>query len=307
MSVFKFKNNASAKLSTAILSGDTALTVVAGQGALFPTLTGGDTFRATLQSSTALEIISVTARSTDAFTIVRAQEGTSAVAFAAGDLLELRLTEAVMESFVQRTEADADVTTLDSLTDVTITSVTDLDVLGYNTGGTDWVNIHSTGTGTVVRSVSPALTTSPTAPTQTAGDNSTKIATTAYADNAVAKQPEVFMIAISDETTALTTGADKITFRMPFACSMTIVPRANVNTVSSSGNPEFDIEKNGTTIFATTLTIDASEKTSVTATTSAALTSSPTTFADDDEITIDILTAGTGTKGAKITMYVVRT
>jgi hypothetical protein len=143
--------------------------------------------------------------------------------------------------------------------------------------------------------------------TESAGDNSTKAASTAYADNAVAKQPETLMIAISDETTALTTGTAKVTFRMPFACSMTAIPRANVNTVSSSGLPTFDIKKNGTTIFSTPLTIDASEKTSVTAATPAVLTSSPTTFADDDEITIDISTAGTGTKGAKITLNVVRT
>lgn len=39
-----------------------------------------------------------------------------------------------------------------------------------------------TGTGNLVLSISPALTGSPTAPTQSAADNSTKIATTAYAD-----------------------------------------------------------------------------------------------------------------------------
>lgn len=45
-----------------------------------------------------------------------------------------------------------------------------------------------TGTGVVVYSISPALTGSPTAPTQTPADNSTKIATTAYVDNAVLGQ-----------------------------------------------------------------------------------------------------------------------
>ena len=39
-----------------------------------------------------------------------------------------------------------------------------------------------TGTGKVAKSISPAFTGSPTAPTQTAGDNSTKLATTAYVD-----------------------------------------------------------------------------------------------------------------------------
>ena len=43
----------------------------------------------------------------------------------------------------------------------------------------------STGTGSVVLSASPTLTGSPLAPTQTAGDNSTKIATTAYVATAV--------------------------------------------------------------------------------------------------------------------------
>ena len=45
-----------------------------------------------------------------------------------------------------------------------------------------------TGTGFAVFSASPALTGNPTAPTQTAADNSTKIATTAYVDNAVLGQ-----------------------------------------------------------------------------------------------------------------------
>lgn len=43
-----------------------------------------------------------------------------------------------------------------------------------------------TGTGFAVFSASPALTGSPTAPTQTAGDNSTKLATTAYVANQIA-------------------------------------------------------------------------------------------------------------------------
>lgn len=43
-----------------------------------------------------------------------------------------------------------------------------------------------TGSGALVFAASPALTGSPTAPTQTAGDNSTKLATTAYADDSAA-------------------------------------------------------------------------------------------------------------------------
>lgn len=122
----------------------------------------------------------------------------------------------------------------------------------------------------------------------------------------LAKQAESLMLAVSDESTAITTGTGKLTFRMPFAASMTALPRANLNTPSSSGNPAIDINKNGTSIFSTTLTIDSGETTSLTAATAAVLASSPTTFSDDDEITIDIDTAGTGAKGLKITLLVSR-
>jgi hypothetical protein len=76
-------------------------------------------------------------------------------------------------------------------------------------------------------------------------------------------------------------------------------------TASTSGLPTVNIKKNGTTIFSTTLTIDANEKTSTTAATPAVL--STTTFADDDEITMDIDVAGTGAKGLKVTLYYRRT
>jgi hypothetical protein len=121
-----------------------------------------------------------------------------------------------------------------------------------------------------------------------------------------ALKPNTHMtIALSDETTSITTGVSKITFRTPFAMTLTQIPRASLSVVSSSGNPAVDINKNGVSIFSTTLTIDANEKTSTTAATAAVL--STTTFADDDEITMDIDTAGTGAKGLKVTLYYRRT
>ena len=115
---------------------------------------------------------------------------------------------------------------------------------------------------------------------------------------------EAITVAISDETTAITTGTAKVTFRMPFAMTLTEV-RASLSTASSSGTPTFDINEAGSTILSTKLTIDANEKTSVTAATPAVI--SDTTLADDAEITIDIDTAGTGAKGAKITLIGYRT
>lgn len=52
-------------------------------------------------------------------------------------------------------------------------------------GGTPLTTTNQTGTGSIVLAGSPTLTGSPLAPTQSANDNSTKIATTAYVDSAV--------------------------------------------------------------------------------------------------------------------------
>ena len=130
------------------------------------------------------------------------------------------------------------------------------------------------------------------------GDGTTPWTSLRYVD------PVELMIAVGDETTTITTGTAKVTFRMPFAMTLTSV-RANVNTVSSSGTPTVDINEGGTTILSTKLTIDANEKTSVTAATPAVI--SDATLADDAEMTIDIDVAGTGAKGLKVTLIGYRT
>ncbi len=113
-----------------------------------------------------------------------------------------------------------------------------------------------------------------------------------------------FVVAVSDETTNLTTGNAKITFRMPFAMFLTDI-RINVNTASSSGLPAVDVNEGGVSIFSTTLTIDVSALTSVGATTPAVITD--VDLADDAEMTVDIDTAGTGTKGLKLALIGYRT
>ena len=91
---YQFTNNAATTLASGITNVATSLTVASTTGALFPTLTGSNFFYCTLQNTagSTYEIVKVTARSTDTFTIVRAQEGTTASAFSAGDKVELRLT-----------------------------------------------------------------------------------------------------------------------------------------------------------------------------------------------------------------------
>lgn len=106
--------------------------------------------------------------------------------------------------------------------------------------------------------------------------------------------PTPFGIACSDLTTDLTTGTTKGYFRAPFAME-NLTFRASLVDASSSGAVTVDINKNGSTILSTKLTIDATEKTSTTAATPYVATS--TTCADDDEYTVDIDVAGTDAKG----------
>jgi hypothetical protein len=113
--------------------------------------------------------------------------------------------------------------------------------------------------------------------------------------------PTEIQVAASDETTALTTGTAKVTFRMPYAMTVTAV-RASLSTAQASGSIfTVDINEGGTSILSTKLTIDNTEKTSTTAATPAVV--SDTALADDAEITIDIDQIGNGTaKGLKVTI-----
>lgn len=113
---------------------------------------------------------------------------------------------------------------------------------------------------------------------------------------------EFFVVAVSDEISALTTGTAKVTFRSPFAMTLTKIPKSSLATASSSGLVTVDINEGGTSILgANKLSIDANEKTSTTAAT--ATTLADTDIADDAEITIDIDAAGTDAKGLKVTFY----
>ena len=91
----KFANNAHSTLASGINTSATSITVASGHGARFPSLAGAEFFFATLiDSSNNLEIVKVTARSTDVLTVTRAQESTSAASFSSGDRIELRITAA---------------------------------------------------------------------------------------------------------------------------------------------------------------------------------------------------------------------
>jgi len=65
-----------------------------------------------------------------------------------------------------------------------------------------------------------------------------------------------FVIACSDETTAIDSTGTKCTFFMPYGYTIESV-RASLTTTSSSGTPTIDISEDGTSIMTTTkITID---------------------------------------------------
>lgn len=97
-----FQNNAASSLSSGITAAATTINITAGDGAKFPSTAGGNTFKCTLfkrsgNAEVNHEIVKVTNRATDAFTVVRAQDGTTARDFLAGDPIELRFTKADAE------------------------------------------------------------------------------------------------------------------------------------------------------------------------------------------------------------------
>jgi len=94
-----FRNNATTALASDITNSATSITVT--DGSKLPSITGSDYFYCTLDDGTNNEIVKVTAISGNTLTVVRAQDNTTARAFSTGDLAELRLTAAVLETFSQ--------------------------------------------------------------------------------------------------------------------------------------------------------------------------------------------------------------
>ncbi|MDS1859623.1 hypothetical protein QPK94_22385, partial [Escherichia coli] len=89
-------NNAESTLASAISATDTSLIVSAGTGAEFPDAVAGESyFKLTITDAATgsqVEIVNVTAKAGDIFTIERAQEGTLARAWAANDMVANMMT-----------------------------------------------------------------------------------------------------------------------------------------------------------------------------------------------------------------------
>lgn len=185
-------------------------------------------------------------------------------------------------------------------------------VAGITTDGTSAVNLGTAGAtvGKVVlaNATSGSITIQPVTGalgtvTLSAPATTGTLALTSQLASSDVKPIEHIAIACSDETTALTTGTAKVTFRMPYAFTLTAV-RASVTTAPTGGTLlTVDINEAGSTILSTKLTFDASEKTTTTAATPAVI--SDTSLADDAEMTIDIDAVGSTIAGAGLKVYLI--
>ena len=102
MGFLKIKNRAISSLASDVTDVATSWTLATGEGAKFPAI---GNFHVTCED----EIVKCTSRSTDVLTIVRAQEGTSAVAHTSGKAVQLRITAGLLTEMRSKIEdADAD-------------------------------------------------------------------------------------------------------------------------------------------------------------------------------------------------------
>lgn len=103
----KWGNNSASVLAAGISDTDTSVTVYPSHGSRFPVVAAPDYAFATLEDASGnVEIVKIVAHvgTGNAFTVERAQQGTEARAWVAGDLFEMRLTA----SELARLEAEVD-------------------------------------------------------------------------------------------------------------------------------------------------------------------------------------------------------
>jgi len=105
MPLIIFENNSNGTLATSIDNVTTSISLVAGQGANFPSVTApNEIFFITLHNYAAqlVEICRVTDRVGDALTVLRGQDGTTGLNWAVADTaIQSRVTKETLEAFIQ--------------------------------------------------------------------------------------------------------------------------------------------------------------------------------------------------------------
>lgn len=112
---------------------------------------------------------------------------------------------------------------------------------------------------------------------------------------------DCFIIALSDSLTELTT-ANGDSWDWPYNCTIDSI-QIGVNSPPTGSTLAVDIKQNGTTIFSTTITIDAGENTSVTAATDYTLSTTTLDWGDRMQAIASSVGATFGGSGLKVYIY----
>lgn len=159
-----FTNNAISSLANPVSPTDTVIQL--NDGSKFPNPGPTDTFKITIEEGSNFEIILCSGRTGNTITVApggRAQEGTTALGFSAGSRVGCRITAALLQYFFDQIDTFNSALALKAAT----TYVDD-------------------AVATKANIASPAFTGTPTAPTPSTGDDSSKVATTAFVQNQIA-------------------------------------------------------------------------------------------------------------------------
>lgn len=175
MAQLVFANNATSTIAGAITNTSTSVSLQTGEGALFPSPTGGDYFIGSfVDAATGLltEIVKCTARSGDVLTIVRAQESTSALPWNPGDFFSNLWTAGQAAEMLQQGQvpgsityygtdtgsANAIVATMaPALSALATGDLLEITVLHANTSSTVTLNASTVGAHNVYRADGSAL------------------------------------------------------------------------------------------------------------------------------------------------------
>ncbi len=112
-----------------------------------------------------------------------------------------------------------------------------------------------------------------------------------------------FIIECSDETTALVAASGVRSFRMTPAFTISDIRASVVTAPVGATLLTVDVLINGSSILSTKLTFDSGEKTTKTAATQRVISSA--SIADDDVVSIDIISVGETTPGAGLKVSIV--
>lgn len=111
------KNNSVSSLNASLIAGATSLTLISGEGALFPSTFP---YHITIDD----EILNVTARATDVLTIGRGVESTGDATHAGGATVELRITAKLLS------DLNSAVNTLETISHTTYTDALAITAIG---------------------------------------------------------------------------------------------------------------------------------------------------------------------------------